>query len=137
MEEVTSIRTPEQYLGEMDDQQRACRGQTHRWPQLKPGMRSLPVGYTSKRLPGGELVIFEVCLHGCGRVRYRRTLPGGWWDMEAKYAYGTLKSKRWVTVPSGTGLRKGDITANVFNGLRGLLTGVPFSGEGSDSAAQG
>jgi hypothetical protein len=109
---ITDNRTLEQrqadWLQHLPDKFIPCRGDHHDWPVIKPG--KLPKGVRPVPLHDGSFQM-EVSCRSCGRIRIKTTLPGGYYDRDAIYAY---RDPEGYAAPKGLGLTKSDYTDELY-----------------------
>lgn len=105
---------------DLDDRTIACRGDHHPWPQLRPGEK-LPRGVKAEHVEGAKGVyeIRERC-PGCGRVRYKLTLPGGVIDPGSTWKYEGGPAD--FSARPGAGLFRSDYTAELYRRMAETIT---------------
>lgn len=102
---VTAAKAKKAILAEVPDEQIACR-LGHDWPKLRAGKRSLPKNYRVVPQRDGCAQLVEICSN-CGKKRWKTTLPGGFFNRNARYEYAD--PPKWVRIPRNSDIKRIDI----------------------------
>jgi hypothetical protein len=109
----TAIRTPEQYLELIGDDQGACMSFGHNWASrgLRPN-EPLPAGMWTEPQDDGYFYLWDTCL-GCGKRRRQTMLPDRTVDETAKLGYRDTKD--WMRIPRAAGVTRSMIRFSHYN----------------------